>query len=72
MAFLGIADATRCHDYALDESSVRRQRRWDYACACARHELSTTRHNRIQARGAQYHCRRCGEALRRVATPDLT
>lgn len=69
MAFLGIADATRCHDYALDESGVRRQRRWGYACACSQHELSTTRHNRIQAGDRQYHCRRCGEALRRSGSP---
>jgi SprT protein len=66
MAYLGIADPSRCHDYSLDESEVRRQRRWTYACGCSSHELSTTRHNRIQRSGVRYHCRRCGDALRRT------
>jgi len=68
MHYLGIDDPCRCHTYALDESRIRRQRRWSYSCACSRHELSTTRHNRIQNRGQRYHCRRCGGALQRV--PD--
>lgn len=70
MAHLGIARPTRCHDYALDESEVRRQRRWSYACACSRHELSTTRHNRIQNAGVRYHCRRCGGPLQPAGAAD--
>lgn len=66
MAYLGIPRPSRCHSYKLDESAIRRQRRWAYECACTRHELSTTRHNRIQAAATVYHCRCCGSALRPV------
>lgn len=69
MIHLGIAEPNRCHDYALDESQIRRQRRWAYACACSVHELSTTRHNRVQADQARYHCRRCGSPLEPAGTP---
>jgi len=69
MVYLGIDEPRRCHDYALDESRVRRQRRWTYACTCSVHELSTTRHNRVQNAGARYHCRRCGDALRHAGVP---
>ena len=64
MAYLGIPDAKRCHDYTLDDTAVRRQRRWAYLCDCSSHSLSTTRHNRIQASAAHYHCRRCRAPLR--------
>lgn len=40
------------------------QRRWRYVCACTRHELSTTRHNRVERGSQSYRCRRCGEVLR--------
>ena len=66
MAHLGITDASRCHDYALDGIRVKRQRRWDYRCACSTHELSTTRHKRMQAGTTRYHCPRCGSALQHV------
>lgn len=69
MRHFGIQDPTRCHDYTLDEAGLQRQRRWDYACACMRHQLSTTRHNRVQRNRTSYHCRRCGTPLRR-AGPD--
>lgn len=64
MAYLGIDDAERCHNYPLDPAEGRRQRRWTYRCDCSDHQLSTTRHNRIQ-NGARYHCRRCDAPLRR-------
>lgn len=63
MAHLGCIDASRCHDYCLDGITVKRQRRWPYTCACGRHDISTTLHNRIRDRGARYHCRRCGTLL---------
>lgn len=63
MRFLGIAQPRRCHDYAVTDHPVRRQHRWPYACACATHQLSTTRHNRVQKGTAGYVCRRCGNAL---------
>jgi len=69
MVYLGISEPSRCHDYAVDESQVRRQRRWAYACTCSLHELSTTRHNRIQRTGTRYHCRHCGSPLQHTGTP---
>lgn len=63
MRWFGIAQPRRCHDFAAD-TSARRQRRWRYQCACRGHELTTTRHNRVQ-RGTRYHCRACGTVLER-------
>ena len=64
MAYLGVSDPVRCHGYALDESSVRRQRRWSYSCDCGDHQLTTTRHKRVLKGMARYHCRRCGVLLK--------
>lgn len=70
MRYLGVAEPRRCHDYHLPEAEARRQRLWPYVCACRRHELSTTRHNRVQRRAARYHCRHCGTRLRAATAPD--
>lgn len=63
MRHFGFAEPRRCHDFALTDTAVRRQRRWTYACGCADHQLSTTRHNRIQQERQRYVCRVCGEPL---------
>jgi len=63
MAFFGRATAARCHDFQIPTDQQRRQRRWHYACDCREHQLSTTRHRRIQ-QGGQYQCRLCGSLLR--------
>ena len=70
MALFGIRDASRCHDYSLDESQVRRQRRWSYRCDCTDHLLSTTRHKRVEDNRARYQCRQCGSVLRREPTAN--
>jgi len=49
-------------DYPVEGVRVRRQRRFDYRCACQEWQLTTTRHKRIQA-GAEYRCNRCGQRL---------
>lgn len=72
MRHLGIDAPRRCHDYAVDESTTRRQRRWIYVCECSRHEITTTRHNRIQAKGVRYHCRRCGSLLEPASATTLS
>jgi SprT protein len=64
MAFLGVPDASRCHDYRLTHSGIKRQRRWHYVCDCRSHELSTTRHNRMLHGTARYYCQRCHALLR--------
>lgn len=61
MHHLGIPSPRRCHDF--DMPPVRRQRRWPYRCACRVHQLSTTRHRRVQQQGIRYHCSTCGAAL---------
>lgn len=66
MAFLGIIDARRCHDYRLDPAKVKRQRRWTYSCDCRTHQISTTRHNRVRTGTTHYHCRHCGSPLRAI------
>lgn len=48
----------------LSQVPVRRQREHAYACSCREHRLSTTRHNRIQARRATYCCHYCRGVLR--------
>jgi SprT protein len=63
MQHFGIADPRRCHDYDIDARQARHQRRWHYECRCRIHQLSTTRHHRVQRGHAKYHCRRCGETL---------
>jgi len=49
--------------YDLTGLPVRRQRRFDYRCACRTHELTTCRHRRVQRGDARYHCRYCGQPL---------
>ncbi len=70
MAYFGIDRPSRCHDYSLDESGIKRQRRWAYRCDCRNHELSTTRHNRARSGNAVYHCRYCGSPLRPTDSAD--
>lgn len=55
-----------CHTYDLSRVPVRRQRRYMYACDCREHQLSATRHNRVQYRGASYLCSQCGAELKSV------
>lgn len=55
-----------CHNYDLSQVPVRQQRRYQYVCNCREHQLSATRHNRIQRRGTSYLCNQCGAELRPV------
>jgi len=64
MAFLGVPQAERCHNFDLQGIQVHRQARWGYACGCGSHQLSTTRHNRVQQGRQSYLCRRCRQPLR--------
>lgn len=58
----------RTHRFPTAGVRSRRQRRWNYHCACGSHELSTVRHHRVQ-RGTVYLCRRCHEPLRPEPAP---
>ncbi len=53
-----------CHRYDLSGVPVRRQRQYAYICDCREHQLSATRHNRVQHRGTSYLCSHCGSPLR--------
>jgi SprT protein len=46
----------------------RRQKTHAYRCDCRLHEVSSTRHNRVQKGKARYHCLNCeGELIREAA-----
>ena len=66
MRQLGQEQPKRCHDYDTGQVQRRTQRRWNYLCACQQHQLTTVRHNRVQNKRAQYHCKQCGQALQRA------
>ena len=68
MAHFG-ADAGVTFDLDLSGIPQRRQRTHPYRCPCRAHELSSTRHNRVQRRKGQYQCRNCSGLL--VYAPDL-
>ena len=63
MAFFGIPNARATHTSDMSNIPSRRQPRHLYRCGCQSHELSTTRHNKIQYRGMAYFCCLCGEKL---------
>ena len=62
MALFG-ADSRRCHDYDVSTVPGRRLTRHPYRCGCREHQLTSIRHNRIQA-GQVYLCRACGQELK--------
>jgi len=53
-------------DYDISHIPLNQQRRFEYACACTTHQLSTTRHNKVQKRRAVYSCRQCRQPLKLV------
>ncbi|WP_392561552.1 SprT family zinc-dependent metalloprotease [Orbus sturtevantii] len=55
-------DAKRTHNFALPESSL--QNRHHYHCDCQTHLLTNIRHQKIQSKRTQYHCKNCGTLLR--------
>jgi SprT protein len=63
MQHLGVTNPQRCHRFEVAAQAGRSQRRWGYRCACKTHQLSTTRHKRMQAGKASYLCRCCGGPL---------
>lgn len=68
MGLLGAAPEV-VHHYSVAGLEVRRQRRWQYRCACRHHELSTTRHHRA-LRGVVYRCRTCRQVLSYIDTAE--
>jgi len=60
------SDPSRCHNYDMENVTVKRQRRIEYRCACQSHEITTARHNKV-LRGTVYTCRSCREPIKLVA-----
>jgi SprT protein len=57
------ADAKRTYSYDLGGIPVRRQKQYNYHCACNTYQLSTHRHNKINRNAARYFCRQCRDEL---------
>ena len=57
------ADPGVTFDRDLAGVPQRSQRRHRYFCGCQVHEVSTTRHNRVQRRRVRYHCCSCDGLL---------
>jgi SprT protein len=62
MQFMGVEPRVT-GDYDLTGVPLKKQQRFDYACACMTHQLTTTRHNRVLKNKASYSCQKCGEKL---------
>ncbi len=62
MAVFGVA-ADVTSDYDISDLPLKRQMYFSYQCDCMQHQLSTTRHNKVQRKKAIYKCRKCGHQL---------
>jgi len=49
--------------YDVSALPLHRQKQHDYSCACMTHQLSSTRHNKVQTNKAVYKCRKCQQSL---------
>lgn len=49
--------------YDISALPLHRQAQHDYTCGCMMHQLSTTRHNKVQRKKAVYKCRKCQQSL---------
>ncbi len=57
------ADASRTCNYDLEGIPQRVFQRFPYRCDCARHDITSRRHNQIQRGKMLYFCRLCGSPL---------
>jgi SprT protein len=57
------ADPEVTFDLDLEGIPQRSQKTYRYHCGCQVHEVSTTRHNRVQKRRVNYHCVTCDGCL---------
>jgi len=49
--------------YDVTDLPLHRQKQFQYTCGCMFHQLSTTRHNKVQNKKAVYKCRKCSQSL---------
>jgi len=52
--------------YDISALPLKQQRRHSYMCDCMNHQLTTTRHNKIQNKKTIYHCKKCLQPLRYI------
>lgn len=50
-------------NYDVTDLPLNRQRQHTYECNCMTHQLSTTRHNKVQLKRAVYKCKKCKATL---------
>jgi len=50
-------------NYDVTGLPLHRQKQFNYSCGCMIHQLSTTRHNKVQKKKAVYKCRKCLQSL---------
>ena len=62
MAMLGVKPEVTSH-YDVSGLPLHQQAQFQYACICMDHQLSTTRHNRVQNKKAVYKCKKCLQPL---------
>jgi len=62
MALFGVKPEVTS-DYDVSDLPLRRQTQHEYTCGCMSHQLSTTRHNKVQKKKAIYKCRKCLQPL---------
>ena len=62
MRSLGVSPRATAQ-YDLSGVPVRRQRRFSYRCACATHQLTAARHNKVRRGDVVYRCRSCRSTL---------
>ena len=63
------ADPSVTGDFDLTGIPTRTQRRFRYHCGCREHEITTRRHNVIQAGRGRYECRLCRGELHFIGAP---
>ena len=51
--------ATRTHSYDVAHLKTRTVRKWKYFCGCQTFELTTIKHNKVQAGKSKYRCKCC-------------
>lgn len=66
MKMLGVKDSTRCHDFDVTNSTLRKvERKFKYQCKCQIHMMTAITNNRLK-RGLTYYCKKCRTQLKPV------
>lgn len=66
MSIFGVAPEVTSK-YNISFLPLKQQKRHDYECSCMKHQISTTRHNKMIKNVAVYHCRKCKQPLKLIS-----